>query len=476
MDLSPPPEGLSKEDLWAQYNGTYDQQFTTRYGASETHDPSFFPEQTAFREKAKTEFSKMKQEIAKRDHTLASLKSKTRTEFQKMKRELEDKDVTLRKLREDRTTADSKVGRSTQAVEDNNDADATTDVKRSLANDGVIASGEATQSIKNLEEEIERLRSSNARLQERVVEVKRASAETLRVNREKYEREMDDVEEKTSRARVFCEKLRKENKSYRTKVDALQKTSEEHRTRAQELERVVRDHESTIESLHEELNSAKEMNESYRLEDQMTREEMDAKLHASESAALKHRRKHLVSKQEAVKIAKNFERAKARIHQIDKTLKFVLIPRVRDMLSVVERLQTVSRDAIEIGKKQSDVDTRFAIEFDAASKRLDMELSNMSGRRGGLKRKDSNDSTVEEEVTSWDVLGQCIQTTNEELETLSDLTYKLIESKKEEADSRTGQDTRRCALFDCLWPSSSVRRRGGYEKVQPVSLSIQTRP
>ena len=125
------------------------------------------------------------------------------------------------------------------------------------------------------------------------------------------------------------------------------------------MEENLFDKNEKVESLEkQELKRlAEEKDRIKRRQHRMSQEEI-ARLEASENAVVHLKKKHLNSKNEAVKIAMRYEDIKEQNVRFAKSLKFMLIPRARDIASMIKRLQATSRDAIESRKSSVDTDSK----------------------------------------------------------------------------------------------------------------------
>ena len=148
----------------------------------------------------------------------------------------------------------------------------------------------------------------------------------------------------------------------------------------------------------------------------------EARLEASENAVVDLKKKHLNSKNEAVKIAMRYENIKETNVRFTKSLKFMLIPRARDIASMIKRLQSISRDAIESRKSNDEIGSKFTLEISDTDDDIEMELSRIC-----------NSKSMNQQEHACEVLGRYMQRTIEDIETLSGDIYKLIDSQKEEA-------------------------------------------
>ena len=263
------------------------------------------------------------------------------------------------------------------------------------------------------------------KVEERVAEMKR----TLSSYRLERKREIKSLTEETSRAKKQCDTLKKENQMHMTTNHKLQKSNATLRKKLKKMEENLFDKNERIESLSNEMQRlAEEKDQIRRRQHRMSQEEI-ARLEASENAVVHLKKKHLNSKNEAVKIAMRYEDIKEQNFRFVKSLKFMLIPRARDIASMIQRLQATSRDAIESRKSNVNTDSKFTLEISTTDDDDEVEME--------LSRICNSKST---KGNSCEVLGRFMQRTIEDIETLSDNINKLIDSQKEEAGG-DGYDT-----------------------------------
>jgi len=256
-------------------------------------------------------------------------------------------------------------------------------------------------------------------IEERLAEVKRASKETLRSYRMNHQREIQSLSNDAKKTKMNLENLKKIN-------NKLQKSNVTFRKKLKALEETLLYRNEKIESLSSEIMVHKEEKDRVsKRQHRMSQEEIE-ELEARKSEVVHLKKKHLNSKNEAVKIAMRYEDLKEQHFRFTKALKFVLIPRARDISSMVKRIQANSRDAIKFSRRRvsDDMDSKFTLEITTDNDdEVEMELAKI------CNSKSSNN----QQQDGCETLGRFMQRTIEELETLSDSVHKLIDSQKEEA-------------------------------------------
>ena len=142
----------------------------------------------------------------------------------------------------------------------------------------------------------------------------------------------------------------------------------------------------------------------------------------------------------------------------------MLIPRARDIASMIQRLQATSRDAIESRKSNVNTDSKFTLEISTTDDDDEVEME--------LSRICNSKST---KGNSCEVLGRFMQRTIEDIETLSDNINKLIDSQKEEAGGggydTAGQSENCCSALIQMFTGGGVgsnrkSNRRSYEIVE----------